>query len=127
MWLAIAGVLLIAVPPWTTAFSYDAAIHAIAIGFVLSMIFAHAPIILPAVTGARVRYSRLAYGPLALLHVSVALRVGSDVLDWVDLRMISGLITVLALVAYAATLLAVSWRHIPRSAPRIEDRSSSAN
>ena len=50
-WLGVAGLLLLVIPPGTTVFSYDAAVHAITIGFVLSMIFGHAPIILPAVTG----------------------------------------------------------------------------
>src|SRR5262245_21307337 len=47
LWLGLAGALLIVTPPGATAFSYDAALHAITIGFALSMIFAHAPIILP--------------------------------------------------------------------------------
>jgi hypothetical protein len=56
-WLGIAGLLLLLALPATTAFSYDAAVHAITIGFIISMIFGHAPIILPAVTGLRVKYS----------------------------------------------------------------------
>lgn len=112
VWLGIAGILLIVAPPGTTAFSYDAAVHAIAIGFVLSMIFGHAPIILPAVTGMRLRHSSFAYGSLALLHVSVLVRVGGDMFEWLDLRALSGVITVLALVGYAATLVLAStiWR-----------------
>ena len=48
-WLGVAGVILVAAPSSVAAFSYDALVHAIAIGFALSMIFGHAPIILPAV------------------------------------------------------------------------------
>lgn len=110
VWLAVAGVSLLVAPPGATAFSYDAAVHAITIGFVLSMVFGHAPIILPAVTGLRVRYSGFAYAPLALLHLSVVLRVGSDAFEWVDLRAMSGIITVLALVGYVATLAVASWK-----------------
>jgi hypothetical protein len=109
-WLALAGLVLLIAPLGAAAFSYDAAVHAITIGFVLSMVFGHAPIILPAVTGLRVRYSALAYVPLALLHASVVLRVSSDVFAWIDLRMVSGIATVLALLGYAATLAAKSWR-----------------
>ena len=107
-WLLIAGTLLLTVPPGTTVFSYDAIVHAIAIGFVLSMIFGHAPIILPAVTGLRVRHGAAAYLPLALLHLSVVLRVSADLLEYVDLRMASGPIAVLAFVGYAATLVVAS-------------------
>lgn len=104
-WLAISGMLLLIVPPGASAFSYDAAVHAIAIGCVLSMIFGHAPIILPAVTGVRVRYTRYLYVPLGLLHVAVALRVAGDMHEWLDLRAASGILTVLALVGYAMTVL----------------------
>jgi uncharacterized membrane protein YbhN (UPF0104 family) len=110
VWLAIAGLLMLLAPPGSRAFSYDAVIHAIAIGFVLSMIFGHAPIILPAVTGWRVRYSRLAYGPLGLLHLSVLTRVVADLAEAIDLRAASGVITVIALVSYAGVLVIASLR-----------------
>jgi hypothetical protein len=107
-WLGIAGLLLLVVPPGTTAFSYDAAVHAITIGFILSMIFGHAPIILPAVTGFRVRYSPAVYASLALLHLSVSLRVAADLMGWIDVRAISGPATIVALAGYAATLAIAS-------------------
>jgi hypothetical protein len=116
--------------------SYDAAVHAIAIGFVLSMIFGHAPIILPAVTGLRLRLTGAAYVPLAILHASVALRLAGDMAGWAELRAASGLVTVVALAGYAGTL-AITSRGRPekarpspqprRSAPRIEVRSSDAS
>ena len=109
-WLGLAGLVLLVAPPGTTAFSYDAAIHAIAIGFVLSMIFGHAPIILPAVIGLRIRYSAAAYGPLALLHLSVLLRVAADLFERVEMRAISGPVTIVALAGYAATLMIASRR-----------------
>lgn len=108
LWLPVAGALLLVVPPAAAAFSYDAIVHAIAIGFVLSMIFGHAPIILPAVTGLRVRHGAAAYLALALLHLSVALRVAADLFEYVDLRMASGPTTVLAFAGYAASLLVAS-------------------
>jgi hypothetical protein len=73
------------------------------------MIFAHAPIILPAVTGLRVQFHPWLYVPLALLHLSVALRVGSDLAEWVEGRMASGVLTIVALAAYAIVLAAASW------------------
>ena len=110
VWLGVAGIVLIALPPGAAAFSYDAAVHAITIGFVLSMVFGHAPIILSAVTGLRVRYGAAAYGPLALLHVSVLLRVASDICEVPALRGASGLLTVLALLSYAGALVLASRR-----------------
>ena len=105
---AICFALLLIVPPGSTALSYDAVVHAIAIGFVLSMIFGHAPIILPAITGLRVRYHAAAYLPLLLLHLSVLLRVAADLLERADLHTVSGPVTVLALAGYAASLIVAS-------------------
>jgi hypothetical protein len=55
--------------------AYDAALHAFFIGFVFSMVFGHAPVILPAVLRVRYPYHPVLYAPLVLLHASLALRV----------------------------------------------------
>jgi hypothetical protein len=107
-WLGVAGVLLAVAPLGAMSLSFDASVHAITIGFALSMIFAHASIILPAITGIHVRYSGVAYGPLALLNGSLILRIAGDVLDQGDLRTAGGVITILALAADAATLVLAS-------------------
>jgi len=104
-WLDVAALLLLVAPPGATTFGYDAVIHAIAIGFVLSMVFGHAPIILPAITGVRIGYSPAAYGPLILLHASLALRIAGDLFEWIDMRRYSAALTVLALASYVAVLL----------------------
>ena len=72
------------------------------------MIFGHAPIILPAVIGLRVRYSPAAYGPLVLLHLSVLLRIAADLFERVEMRTISGPVTIVAFAGYAVTLLIAS-------------------
>lgn len=54
----------------------DAALHAIGVGFVLSMMFGHAPMILPAVARLKLQFGRAFYLPLALLHASLLLRLG---------------------------------------------------
>ena len=82
VWLGSAGVVLIAFPPGATAFGYDVALHAVLIGFVVSMVFGHALVILPAVARIRLRYAPILYLPLALLHASVALRVGGGLAGW---------------------------------------------
>ena len=107
-WLGLAGLSLLLFPPGTTAFAYDAAVHAIAIGFVLSMIFGHAPIILPAVTGLRIRYGTSFYAPLILLHVSIVICIVADFLEQTDIRAISGPLTMLSIIGYALTLIVTS-------------------
>ncbi len=44
----------------------------------MSMVFAHAPVILPAVLGLEVAWAPSAYAPLALLHASLVARVVGD-------------------------------------------------
>src|SRR5699024_166930 len=54
---------------------YDAMLHALFLGFVISMIFAHAPVVVPAVLGRPLPYRRVLYLPLVLLHGSLLLRL----------------------------------------------------
>jgi hypothetical protein len=68
-WLGLAGVLM------ALETGYDAALHAVFVGFVFSMVFGHAPVILPAVLRVRFPYHPALYVPLALLHASLAVRV----------------------------------------------------
>jgi hypothetical protein len=104
VWLGLAGVLFLAASPTRAAFDYDAILHAILIGFVLSMVFGHALIILPAVARLRLVYRPALYAPLALLHVSVVLRVAGDLLEDTDLRGWSGPLTLVALLGFVALL-----------------------
>ena len=104
-WLAVAGLVLIGFSPGDSSFGYDVALHAVLIGFVVSMVFGHTLIILPAVAHLRLRYAPVLYLPLALLHASVALRVGGGLAGWEAGRKGSALLTVVALVAFAGSLI----------------------
>ncbi len=68
-WLGLGGALM------AFAVAYDAALHAIFVGFVFSMVLGHAPVILPAVLRVRFPYHAALYAPLLLLHLSLAVRV----------------------------------------------------
>jgi hypothetical protein len=81
------------------------------------MVFGHAPIILPAVTGRRVRYAAAAYGPLALPHASVLPGMVAESGRGRRVVRVSGLLTILVLVAYAITLAIVSRRGSRRPTP----------
>jgi hypothetical protein len=84
---------------------YDAALHAILLGFVFSMVFGHAPIIFPAVLRVRVPYSGLFYGPLTLLHISVATRVVGALGSEVQWRSVGGLLNAAALLLFVVTMI----------------------
>src|SRR5690606_9653542 len=104
-WLAAAGLAMLAEPMLPQM--RDIAIHAIGIGFALSMIMGHALIILPAVGGLRPVYRRAMYASLAALQLSVAARAVTALLA-PDLRWLAGALTIAALVSFA--LLALPWR-----------------
>ena len=100
-WLAIgAGVVVAAggLTPGST--SYDAAVHAFALGFVFSMVFGHAPIIFPAVLRVAVPYHPTFYLPLALLHVSLVVRLAGDAAGSFDATRAGGLLNALALAGF---------------------------
>jgi len=81
VWLAIGGVLGIALAPAAPGVRYDAMLHAVFLGFVLSMVFAHAPVIFPAILGLPLRYRPAFYAHVALLHASLSLRLTGDLVD----------------------------------------------
>lgn len=82
------------------AFHYDAMLHTVFLGFVFSMIFAHAPIIFPAVTGRPLAYRPVLYVHGALLYLSLFLRVGSDLAGNFVFYRWSGVLNVLSMVVF---------------------------
>lgn len=74
-WLAVAGATWLLAGPTSSGPGYDAAVHAVFLGFVLSMIMAHATVIVPAVLGRPLPYHPVLIGPAALLHLSLVVRL----------------------------------------------------
>lgn len=115
-WLAAAGLLGLA-----GAFApghewRDAALHAIGLGFVFSMVFGHAPIIFPAVTRIRIPYHPTLYLPLALLHLTLALRIFGGLGGNFVLRQQAALLNGLVLMVFIATLVTLVRRNANRGA-----------
>lgn len=78
-WLGAGGAIILAAGGFFPgAPAYDAALHALGLGFVFSMVFAHAPLIVPAVLRIGMPYQPLFYLPLGLLQLSLALRLAGD-------------------------------------------------
>ncbi len=118
LWLGLAGLLWVAFPRTTTGFLYDAAVHAVFLGFVISMIFAHAPIILTAVIRRPLPYHPVMYVPVALLHGGLALRLLGDAREAVPLWQVGGVINVLAVLTFLLTGVTLSVRASRRRARR---------
>lgn len=105
-WLVVGGALLVVSGAGGQGLARDAALHAVLVGFVLSMVLGHAPLIFPAVLRVRMPYHRSFHLPLALLHASLALRVVAAVGGWVEGRAIGAAGNALAIVAFVAVTLA---------------------
>jgi hypothetical protein len=100
-WLAVGGVFWI----WFARFFgagplYDAMLHVIFLGFVFSMIFAHAPIILPSVTQLALPFHQLFYLHAGLLHLSLLLRVAGDLALVPGGQSWGGILNALAIVVF---------------------------
>lgn len=110
-WLAVAGIVwLVAGRLDGGGFGYDAMIHAIFLGFVFSMVFAHAPVIVPAVLSVDLPYRPVLYGPLALLHVGLVLRLVGDAGENVTLWRTGGVLDELAILAFIGISAALAVR-----------------
>lgn len=112
-WLLVAGLIGLGSPQLLPGASYDAFLHAILVGFVLSMIFAHAPVIFPAVTRIRIPYSALFYLPLVLLHASLIARLAGDLLAIPHCRAAGGALNAAALLLFVLTAAAAVLRAEP--------------
>lgn len=103
VWLSLAGIMAILYGGIMAGPRYDALLHALFVGFVLSMIFAHALIIFPVVLSAALPYHPRFYAHLILLHATLILRVAGDLLPWWPGRLWGGLLNVVTLLLFLAS------------------------
>lgn len=104
LWLGVAGLLGLRFGGLAAGLHYDAWLHAIFLGFVFAMIFGHAPIIFPAVLSVPVPFRPAFYSHLALLHLSLVLRVVGDVAAWWPGRLWGGLLNAVAVLLFLANM-----------------------
>lgn len=108
-WLAVAGLA------WAgTALGLplrDAALHALGLGFIVSMMMGHAPVILPAIARVKLQFGAFFYVPLAVLHLSLLLRLVAGMAGD-PLRSTGALLNAAAIALFAATIAgaAIAWR-----------------
>jgi len=110
VWLFVAGAIwLLAGNLGASVSIYDAALHAVFLGFVMSMIFGHAPVIVPAVLRVRLPFRPWFYAHVGLLHASLLARVIlGDGLGSVLCWRVGGVGTELAVLGFlAASVIAV--------------------
>jgi hypothetical protein len=105
VWLLIGGLLwLVYGGRYLAGPYYDALHHAIFLGFVFSMIFGHAPVIIPSILGRAVTYRPVFYGHLLLLHLSLGVRIAGDVLLVHEVRRWGALFNVIAVLLFLGVM-----------------------
>lgn len=122
-WLAIAAILGALGGLQGGSTLRDATLHALLLGFVFSMVFGHAPIILPAVSTLKFRWHPGFYLPLALLHLGLAARVVAGLADRFPLRQQAAVANALTLVLFLL-MVVTSLRFNRRSAGGNDIRNS---
>jgi hypothetical protein len=101
-WLAVAGGTWLIGGPAVDGARYDTVVHAVFLGFTLSMIMAHAPVILPAVLRRPLPYSPVLWVPAGLLHASLVVRLwAGDALGLHPAWQVGGALNIAAVLLFA--------------------------
>jgi hypothetical protein len=99
IWLGITGLFM----AYGSYFGllYDAALHTFFLGFVFSMIFAHAPMILPAVLRLKVNpFGSSLYIWFILLQVTLLLRISGVFMGTAPYKQLAGLLNGIAIIGF---------------------------
>jgi hypothetical protein len=108
-WLGVSGLILLYYGGASSGPLYDAALHAVLVGFVFGMIFGHAPLIFPAILGIPVNYHAVFYLPLVILNTSLAVRLLGDLAGWGWIRLWGGLLNAAAILLFLILLVSSRW------------------
>ncbi|MCX6080881.1 MAG: hypothetical protein NTW32_15245 [Chloroflexi bacterium] len=100
IWLGISGGLFLYFGALYAGPYYDAALHSVFVGFVIAMIFGHAPIIFPAILGKPIIFYRTFYLHISLLHLSLAIRIAGDLFSNQVVRQWGGLLNEVAILLF---------------------------
>ena len=121
-WLGAGGTLALWLGNPLAGPSYDALLHATFVGFVFSMIFGHALVIVPSVLGVRVDFRGRFYAHLLLLHAAVATRLAGDLLDAPAARRLGGWLNAAAILLFIVSTV-WSVRQTRAGLTEVKDRS----
>ncbi len=105
VWLGFGGVMMIYYQGIIAGFGYDVILHSLLLGFAMSMIFGHGPIIFPAVLMRNVEFDPKLYIPLGLLHISVFGRVLGNLKYIQELRLWTGMLNAIDILIYFVIML----------------------
>ncbi len=99
-WLAISALIGLFFDGIFAGRAYDATLHAVFLGFVFSMVFGHAPVILPSVTRLAVPYHPFFYAHWGLLQLSLLLRVFALPAGWPEGHQLAAALNGIAILLF---------------------------
>lgn len=109
-WLGVGGLLGLRSAGLIAGPAYDAWLHALLLGFVFSMIFAHALIILPAVSQITIPFHPALYGPVMMMQLGLLIRVAGDLALWWPARLWGGMLNGLAILWFFLLVAGLAFR-----------------
>ncbi len=102
--LVAAGIWIVRGPVWS-GYGYDTVVHALTIGFALSMVLAHAPVIVPAIARRNVPYHPAMWAVWALIQAGLLIRVTAGARMAEGAWQFGGALDVVAVIAFVLTTL----------------------
>ena len=110
LWLAVSGLLGMA--DMAGSYLYDAVLHSFFVGFVLSMILAHAPVIFPSLINMQhIPFHPVMYAWLIGLHGSLFIRIYGDLTEDFALRKLGGIYNGVFFLIYIITVIWLIVKH----------------
>lgn len=109
-WLGLSGIMGMLYNGATAGLHYDVLLHSVLLGFVISMVFGHAPIIFPAILNTPIDFRPIFYLPLALLHSTLLVRVLADFAGLIVVRQWAGMLNAATILLFFAIFVPKPWR-----------------
>ena len=122
-WAMVAALVWVIGGPALSGFRYDTVVHALTVGFALSMVVAHAPVIVPAIARRPLPYHPVLWVAAGLLHIGLLVRVLAGAREADGLWRLGGTVGVVALLVLLGTVV-VQLTFSRRRATRVEARAS---
>lgn len=129
VWLVVAALGLIVLgSSASSAAGYDIVVHSTFLGFAMSMILAHAPVILPAVLRVKLPYHAWMWVPLVLLHLTLlsrVLTVAAQTRSGWEASLVGNVVTILLFVLVSVLTAILAGRRAARRTAQTPHTSTS--
>lgn len=126
-WALVPALTWIVGGPALAGYRYDVVVHTLTIGFVMSMILAHAPVIVPALARRPLPYHPVMWVVWALLHAGLLVRVVAGARAAEGAWQVGGTLSVVALLAFLVTTVTLVVRGIGPRRAQVADEPGRAS